>query len=300
MKLETIQTLNKVTRFLSPIAWLGLVAVGLWSFWSLQGIGELRSDGTLRTTLDKSVPYFFLLLVPFGAYMARKEYVEAREAVPLADAAAERQRQRRQKQKEAKAALANRQPLSDEVKADALATLDHLKAHGVIAPAEVDTALFLQLCEAHDIEDGDIYSVSTILALYAETHGEFANAFFILDQVEVGDTDIKAIIEGFARLAGRSTDLSDITVSASNHRKGGADGTARFTLGGTAQTIEFEYYNKNASSRLMEALTATFNPTPPYALAYFDSVYLVTRLGGSERAELNAALNPEWETFERL
>jgi len=50
----------------------------------------------------------------------------------------------------------------------------------------------------------------------------------------------------------------------------------------------------------MQALVTTFDPTPPYALAFFGSVFMVTRLNDLERSELNTALDPDGETFERL
>jgi len=123
---------------------------------------------------------------------------------------------------------------------------------------------------------------------------------FIPNQVEVHDADLKAMIEGFARLAGRSADLTDLAVTVSNPRKGGADGSAQFTLAGTATIIRFEYHNKYPSNSLMQALVTTFDPTPPYALAFFGSVFMVTRLNDLERSELNTALDPDGETFERL
>ncbi|ASJ71937.1 hypothetical protein IMCC3135_09200 [Granulosicoccus antarcticus IMCC3135] len=75
---------------------------------------------------------------------------------------------------------------------------------------------------------------------------------------------------------------------------------AQFRFRGAEQTIPFEFHNKNTSSDLMNALAVLFNPTPAYALAYFDWMFLVTRLAGPERIALNAAVDPGYETFERL
>lgn len=170
----------------------------------------------------------------------------------------------------------------------------------MIGAAEVEDAAFLGLCEVYYLESGDLYEVSGILALYAETYGDFANALLIPDQVEVAAPDIVEMIEGFARLAGRLGDLGTIAVEFSNHRKRGSDGIARFELGGAVQALAFEYHGKNASGGLMEALDALFDPQPPYRVAYFDSIYLVTCLRESECAKLNAMSDPDYKTFQSL
>lgn len=286
-------------RYLAVLSWLAVAAVGIWSFASLSGLGDTTPDGTPRTLIDKAFPYLFLFLVPLGLWKAREEFLDARDAIPVADAHAEELRQRRERRKKAQAELANRPPLADAIKDEALATVDMLKTSGVIGPDEIDTASLLELCQTYYLETGNIYELSNILAIYATTHGPFDNALFIADQVEVSTADITEMVEGFARLAGLSTDLSDIAVSFSNRSKRGSDGEVRFTLAGAPQTIAFEYHNKNASGTLMDGLAAVFTPTPPYATAYFDSVFLLTCLEDKERATLNAALDPD-ETFTLL
>lgn len=82
-------------RFLPVLSWFAVAGVGGYFFADLQGIGDFATDGTPRSTLDKAFPYLFLLLVPYGLWMACKEFLEAREAIPLAEAEAEKARQRR-------------------------------------------------------------------------------------------------------------------------------------------------------------------------------------------------------------
>ena len=287
-------------QFLPVVSWLALVAVGAWSFFTLSDLGEFRTDGSPRTAADKAVPYVFLLLVPIGLWMARKEFRRARDEIPLADARAERTRQQRQIKNEARANLANQPPLSEEIKAEALETLDQLRTAGVLRSNEVEHAEFLQLCESYFIESGDLYETAGILALYSESHGDFANAFFIPDQVEVYDKDIVAVIEGFARLAQRSADIKDVRVSVATAPNAGANRTAFLTLKGKPETIEFAYHSKSASGELMNALAARFDPSTPYAVAYFDSIYLVTCLPEEDRAALNAALDSEYDVFARF
>lgn len=285
-------------RFLPVISWFAVVGAGVWGYFTLSDLGDFTTNGTPRTVVDKAVPYAFLLLAPFGLWMARREFVRARDEIPLADANAEKKRLQRQRQKEAQERLANRPPISDEIKEAALASVDLLKSAGVIGQTEIDEDAFLETCQAHDLEDGDLYDATIILALHAETHGDFANALFVPDQVEVTEADAKNVIHGFARLAGQ--DITDLKVTFPNPRKRGSDGEARFSLAGTPQTITFEHHNKNASGSLMDGLVATLKPTRPYAAAYFDSVFLVTCLSEQERTNFNAALDPEYETFTRF
>lgn len=281
--------------FLPVVCWLVLAGVGVGCFWQLDGIGELTADGTPRNILDKSIHYLFLLLVPFGAYMAQKEYREARDRIPLVDAEAERRRRRRQRKKQNKELIVDR-PLDEAIKREALLSLELLITAGVVGRAEMDEADFFDLCRMGDLEDGGLYEISGCLAL----HDSLDNALFIPDQVEVTVDGVKAMIEGFARLAGVLEDLADLSITTANPRQRASDGTARFRFKGVVQIITFEYHNKNASGDLMDALAALFNPAPAYALAYFDWVYLVTRLTEPARVALNGAIDADYETFERL
>ena len=282
-------------RYLPVVAWLGVAATGVWSFLELNGMTDPTGEIELKSTFDRAFVYLFLLLVPFGLWMAKKEYLKTKDEIPRADAETEKQRLLRIRQKAAKQNLTNQRPLHKETKKEVLDILAHLKTAGVIAGSEIDETALLEICQTHQIESGD--EVVSMLAVYSESHGDFSNALFSIEQIEKTEIDIRYMIKGFARLAGCAADLGDITITAPNTK--GSPWKVQFSVAGTRQNIEFEYFSKYTSQSLLSELADAFNPESPYALTYFEPIFMITTLDDTEIAELNKKLDPP-NAFERL
>lgn len=281
-------------RFLPVASWIGVAATGLWCFISLYSAEDPSGEAVVKSAFDQAFVFLFLLLVPIGLWLAYKAFLDAKAEIPLADAKAEQIRLQRLRQKEAHRNVANQPPLHEETKQEVLDILAHLKAAGVIAESEIDECTLLQICRSQFVESGD--ETASILALYSETHGDFANALFSIEYTEKSEASIRYMIEGFARLAGQAEALSDVCVLVTNSKPG----RAQYTIFGERLEIEFEQHAKHTSQSLMTALATAFNPEPPYALAYFEPVFIITTLGDSELTALNQKLDPQHDTFERV
>lgn len=291
--------MSRVFAFLPVIGWLAVACVGVWLFVGTLSLAETSSDGSTRTWADKAFPVLFLLLVPLGLWFARREYRRAEAERPFAEAEAARNSERRERQAAAQQRLRDGFPLEETQRATLIASLSSLRGAGVIAPGEVDDTEFTDLAERIGVEDGGLQEASALLGEYQIEQGiRYANLAVFHDQVEVFDDDIAAMAGAFARIAGRSGDMTEIRVEMLPDDPGRR--RLRYRLDGEPGALDFEFHAKYVSNSLMMALSELFDPDPPFAVASFDGVLLVTRLSDAEMAEFNAARKDDWAHFARI
>ena len=266
------------------LLWAALSVLGVYLFVRLSLTGEPAPGEAPRSILDRTFPPLFLALSVYGAWQAIREWRRAAEPSepPLRRVPVE--------------PAAQSTPATGQPGLGIGESLDALQSAGVLIPGEVDRTEFFALAEAQGLGDGGLYEVASLLRDYQIDHGlRYANLAVFPDQVEFSDDDVVAMAGAFARLAGRPGDMTEMRVEGLS----GSRARLHYRLDDAPGHLDFDYPPKNASGSLMTALRDLLDPDPPYALAYFDSVFLLTCLSDADMAQFNAAV-ADGERFERL
>lgn len=291
-------SVKRASLYVPALMWMVVAVLGVVWFASLVLEGDPTPGDTPRTWLDKAFPVIFLVLGLFGAVKAVREWRWASRLIARADAGSPAARQRVEQGIAADTSPLI-SPLTDEQKQEMEAALDLLYRHGVLIPGEVDREDFDAVAETADVEEGRLYDVAKTLGEYQIEHGvRYENLAIFPDQVEVFDEDILALAGAFARLARDSGVLTDLRLEMLSAEPRAQRARLHYRLDDEPGSVDFDYHMKNASVSLMQVLGALFDPDPPFALAYFDSLFLLTRLDDDQMAKLNATLGGE--VFQRL
>ena len=290
-----LSSLLQFWRYLPVIAWLAVAGVGAFSFIDLSELGDFTPGGARRTWADKAFPYLFILLIPLGLKFAVVEYLAARANAPLKNAEAGKVRRLQMRQADLK--CSDRFPVNPEMREGLLETLNMLRVSGVIRDGEVEDEAFLDAAGTIYLGDSDLQGTAMVLSLYAEAHGQLANACIFPVVAALPDRLVKEMIEGFAALAGRSADLGPVTFSSGG--SGSKKSTAHFVLCNVEHTVPF-MRPIGEPAIFYESIAECFPVDPPFAAADLDSIFLVTRLSKIGRAELNSKFDPDFAVFEHL